>query len=199
MPRPLVLGRAWLPAEDALLLKAVDKYGPSWTAICRNRYQRIKAPLQEGKEGRNRCKRCGQIKRGHTCTADDVAALPLPAATVEVASAPLEGAANRGRVAPARTGAGARRKAVVSFAPTAVDHRGRVGGELAGDDDVLPDTPVCPPPSGNDFKIDVDAFLASVNGFAGGTPAVDTEPARPPAAAEDDADDAAPRADAWTA
>lgn len=222
MPRPLVLGRAWLPAEDALLLKAVDKYGPSWTAIaaelqslgtgrttamCRNRYQRIKAPLQEGKEGRNRCKRCGQIKRGHTCTADDVAGLPLPGATDAVASAQVTPPPGiRGRVAPARKGPGSRRGAPATFAPTAVcpldalcsraaHHRGpckHVGGELLiGAADVLPDTPVCPPPSGNDFKIDVDAFLASVNGLAAteDAPAVGTVSAGPPAA-----DDAAPSA-----
>ena len=36
-------------------------------AMCRNRHQRINAPKQEGKKGRNHCKLCGQIKRGHTC------------------------------------------------------------------------------------------------------------------------------------
>lgn len=83
-PRPLVYGRAWLPQEDQVLLAAVATHGSCWkqvaddvqaalgtrrsTAMCRNRYQRIRAPMQPGKEGRNRCKRCGQIKRGHTCT-----------------------------------------------------------------------------------------------------------------------------------
>ena len=83
-------GRSWLPGEDEALLDAVVKHGPRWfiiaaelqklgsrrtAAMCRNRHLRIKAPAM-GKAGRNRCKRCGQFKRGHTCAAPELARLP---------------------------------------------------------------------------------------------------------------------------
>ena len=86
-PRQLVQGTPWLPDEDKVLLNAVAYHGPSWkkvaaalaqlgtkrsTAMCRNRYQRINAPFKPGKEGRNFCKKCGQKKKGHICTAEAV-------------------------------------------------------------------------------------------------------------------------------
>lgn len=75
-------GSFWTPTQDDLLLAAIEKHGPKWKAVAedvspnctsamaRNRFQRMRAPL-EGKPGRNRCKKCGQVKRGHTCTADN--------------------------------------------------------------------------------------------------------------------------------
>ena len=70
------------------------RIGPRWRqvaamvpgrseAMCRNRYQRIMAPVKEGSNctSRNRCTRCGQMKRGHTCRAQttiDVPSMPSP-------------------------------------------------------------------------------------------------------------------------
>ena len=77
---PETQGRAWDPEEDAQLLAAIERIGFHWKAVakalestgrtdamCRNRYTRIKAPMKAGVECKNRCKRCGQMKRGHTC------------------------------------------------------------------------------------------------------------------------------------
>lgn len=77
---PETQGRAWDPEEDAALLAAIERIGFHWKAVakalestgrtdamCRNRYTRIKAPMKAGVECKNRCKRCGQMKRGHTC------------------------------------------------------------------------------------------------------------------------------------
>ena len=103
------LGRAWNPEEDKVLLDAVKSLGPRWQevekqcrrhgydrsqAMCRNRYQRIMAPLKEGKGGKNKCKRCFQIKKGHICTAveDVVVHRSLPA---EVAAAAAREASMR--------------------------------------------------------------------------------------------------------
>jgi len=76
-----VSGRMWAAGEDKVLKQAVIDYGPRWklianaikhlgtgrtAAMCRNRYQRIRA-MQNGKACKNKCKRCGQFKRGHTC------------------------------------------------------------------------------------------------------------------------------------
>lgn len=69
--------RAWEPEEDEVLLDAVQKLGAKWKmiaqtlvgrseAMCRNRFQRINAPLK-GAPSRNKCTTCGELKRGHTC------------------------------------------------------------------------------------------------------------------------------------
>jgi len=74
-----VENRPWEPEEDTALLNAVERHGPKWKvivtelggrteAMCRNRYQRIRAPLN-GAPSRNRCTFCGELKRGHTCWA----------------------------------------------------------------------------------------------------------------------------------
>lgn len=76
---------AWTAEEDALLLDAIERHGTSWkligqifptrtTSSFRNRYQRI----LRGKKirGKNRCLRCGKIKRGHTCKMINDVTLP---------------------------------------------------------------------------------------------------------------------------
>ena len=76
---------AWTGEEDTRLLKLIEQHGPSWSVIeesfptrtvasIRNRYQRILRGRRE--PGRNRCLRCGQLKRGHTCTAARFPELP---------------------------------------------------------------------------------------------------------------------------
>ena len=66
----------WTGREDALMLRLIDRHGPTWKIISRcmpnrtvssirNRYLRIVAGRQTG--GKNKCRTCGQIKRGHTC------------------------------------------------------------------------------------------------------------------------------------
>ena len=66
----------WTAEEDRLLLHLIDVHGTSWKTIdgsfpsrtvssIRNRYQRILNGMKEG--GKNRCHRCGMIKRGHIC------------------------------------------------------------------------------------------------------------------------------------
>jgi len=75
----LVNGRSWEPNEDETLMKMISELGHNWKrvaaelpgrteAMCRNRYQRIMAP-RKGAAPRNRCKACGELKRGHTCLA----------------------------------------------------------------------------------------------------------------------------------
>lgn len=77
--RNIAAPKSWEPEEDLALKQAIEEHGSQWKkiasllpgrteAMCRNRYQRMQAPLQ-GKAGRNLCTACGQIKRGHTCTA----------------------------------------------------------------------------------------------------------------------------------
>jgi ribosomal protein L32 len=76
-------GRPWSPEEDTALLEAVATCGLHWdlivrqlaalgtgrtSAMCRNRYQRLNAPLKANVICKNKCKKCGQLKRGHTCT-----------------------------------------------------------------------------------------------------------------------------------
>ena len=150
-PRQLVQGTAWLAEEDHALRNAVEKHGTSWkkieydlsrlgyrrsTAMCRNRYQRMCAPSQEGKEGRNRCKRCGQIKRGHTCTAETPVVTQRPAG-----------------VAP------------MLISPAQVPSRRRPGQGGAGKVDMgLPDLSIVPPAAGNDFNVDGDALAKYLHG-----------------------------------
>jgi len=82
-PEPPAQGRPWTDAEDDALLLGVQKCGMHWQqvakgmthfgrsqAMCRNRYQRITAREKNPHMVcKNRCKKCGQIKRGHTCRA----------------------------------------------------------------------------------------------------------------------------------
>ena len=83
--------RAWLAAEDEQLRLAVGKHGTGcWkriareilehvgtertTGMCRNRYLRITVPLEV--KSKNRCTKCGQIWRGHTCSAQELSPVP---------------------------------------------------------------------------------------------------------------------------
>jgi len=75
--------KAWAPEEDYIILEMHAQDGPKWSKIVqrlpgrtvssvRNRWQRIEKgrKLREaGKESKNRCHACGQLKRGHVCTA----------------------------------------------------------------------------------------------------------------------------------
>lgn len=82
---PAAFSNPWRPEEDEALVAAIKTHGMSWkkvekdlrpyartVAMCRNRYARMMAPLRGGiqAKGRNRCKICNQIKRGHTCTGE---------------------------------------------------------------------------------------------------------------------------------
>merc|ERR1712188_96415 len=72
----------WQPEEDDALLTAIGRHGTQWKqialempnrnhAMCRNRYARIKAAPDTSVDAkgrnRNRCTKCGQINKGHTC------------------------------------------------------------------------------------------------------------------------------------
>ena len=70
----------WTAEEDILLLQLIDTHGTSWkkiasgmfafgrtVAMCRNRYQRMTVDLSKCPQRANTCRRCGQMKRGHTC------------------------------------------------------------------------------------------------------------------------------------
>ena len=76
--------RPWTYEEDMMLIKLVEEEGKRWrtieslfpdrnAAMCRNRYGRMEAPdrpeLNSYKPSVNRCKLCGEIKKGHTCKA----------------------------------------------------------------------------------------------------------------------------------
>ena len=67
-----------------MLLNAVRAHGKKWRmisalipgrteAMCRNRFTRMEAPerteMKGWSEPRNKCNACGQLKKGHTCTA----------------------------------------------------------------------------------------------------------------------------------
>ena len=66
----------WSGQENRLLMRLIDLHGSSWATIrksfpsrsvssVRNRFQRI---VNGSKTvGKNRCKQCGAIKRGHVC------------------------------------------------------------------------------------------------------------------------------------
>jgi len=81
-------GVAWHPAEDKCLMDAYRNIGAKWAlvaqalnkagfqrtpAMARNRYQRMTYDSSRSRRvdgaPKNRCKKCGQIKRGHTCLA----------------------------------------------------------------------------------------------------------------------------------
>ena len=69
----------WNATEDASLAAGLREFSTRWALIkvhklphrtinsIRNRHQRI-VRGSKGPPGRNRCQRCGQIKRGHSCT-----------------------------------------------------------------------------------------------------------------------------------
>ena len=74
--------KPWSHEEDTILLKVVKEQGRAWhvvaaqleeigaersPAAARNRMLRLEAPGKKGKEGLNFCRRCGQVRRGHTC------------------------------------------------------------------------------------------------------------------------------------
>ena len=64
----------WSTKETALLLANVDKYGNQWKKMdingrtvssIRNRWSRL--TYKHIKKGKNRCSKCGMIRRGHIC------------------------------------------------------------------------------------------------------------------------------------
>ena len=69
----------WSATEDAAIADGLREYSTRWALIkanklphrsvssIRNRHQRIQKGSR-GPPGRNRCHRCGQMKRGHSCT-----------------------------------------------------------------------------------------------------------------------------------
>ena len=110
MPAPGVVAcTQWTPDEDCALMAAIDSIGCHWgqvadymhkqgwartSAMCRNRYARKQAPLKPGKAGVNLCKRCGQVKRGHTCTAEAGAEPPRSYESMMKRPGPGESALN---------------------------------------------------------------------------------------------------------
>lgn len=75
--------KAWAPEEDHIILEMHEHEGPKWSKIVqrlpgrtissvRNRWQRIEKGRklrEQGKESKNKCHSCGQLKRGHVCYA----------------------------------------------------------------------------------------------------------------------------------
>jgi hypothetical protein len=75
--------KAWAPEEDHIILEMHQSEGPKWSKIVqrlpgrtissvRNRWQRIEKGRklrEQGKESKNKCHACGQLKRGHVCYA----------------------------------------------------------------------------------------------------------------------------------
>ena len=66
----------WTGDEDRLLIKLIERHGHAWKNIMvsfphrsassiRNRHARIVDGVRF--QGRNKCKTCGKIRRGHTC------------------------------------------------------------------------------------------------------------------------------------
>lgn len=81
--------RGFTPEEDQMLNKLVETDGPRWKAIAeamtaatpdaprtaamvRNRFLRVQKGKKEAEQGkaRNKCGLCGQLKKGHVCSAD---------------------------------------------------------------------------------------------------------------------------------
>ena len=67
----------WSGKETALLLANVDKYGNQWKKMdingrsvssIRNRWVRLTS--KHIKKGKNKCLKCGMMKRGHICKYD---------------------------------------------------------------------------------------------------------------------------------
>jgi len=86
--------RPWTSAEDAIIHENVEVMGNKWADIVkqlddrtvssvRNRWQRIQKGRERANEKGNRCHKCGQLKRGHTCTEEDPE-VDLPLANVRV-------------------------------------------------------------------------------------------------------------------
>lgn len=91
----------WSAEEDRLLLHLIDVHGTSWTVIrksfrprsvssVRNRYQRILNGTKHA--GKNRCHKCGMIRRGYSCAGvrkpDDDEVLLLSPVTEKPSSPP---------------------------------------------------------------------------------------------------------------
>ncbi len=82
----------WQPDEDALILEMTAMYGTRWSVIAthlphrtdsavRNRFMRIQHGIKKtaaSPESCYRCRQCGQLKRGHTCTARPGAGVQAP-------------------------------------------------------------------------------------------------------------------------
>lgn len=113
----------WTKEEDTLLLELVERQQrekPSWklverqmkeagynrsVAMARNRFQRIRA-LENGKTGRNRCKKCGEVKRGHICAVTEpIVAIALPSDVAAAAQASMAPKRPRAAPEPVRPGA----------------------------------------------------------------------------------------------
>jgi len=81
--------RGFTPEEDQMLNTLVETEGPRWKAIAeamtaatpdaprtaamvRNRFLRVQKGKKEAEQGkaRNKCGLCGQLKKGHVCSAD---------------------------------------------------------------------------------------------------------------------------------
>lgn len=73
--------KRWEAAEDRALVDAIRAHGKKWGSIehlfpgrnrqqIRCRWSRIQSGVDVAKAGkaRNKCRKCGQIKRGHVCT-----------------------------------------------------------------------------------------------------------------------------------
>lgn len=73
---------AWTPDEDEILLIGIGMYSTRWPLIqkklphrsvnsIRNRYIRIRRGVN-GPPGNNRCHHCGNQRKGHVCTKEDL-------------------------------------------------------------------------------------------------------------------------------
>ena len=78
-------GTPFEPAEDLVLLRGVQRHGTSWKRVTqvfstemgkvrslsslRNRYTRLQRERRKETSKGNRCKRCGERKAGHICSA----------------------------------------------------------------------------------------------------------------------------------
>lgn len=93
--------KPWEPADDTLLLSAVQQEGTQWKRLVeecfpdrtvssvRNRYQRLESGRKArdaGLSSRNLCHACGEPRKGHSCKAKmltvDLPARPPPALTL---------------------------------------------------------------------------------------------------------------------
>jgi len=105
--------KQWEPEEDLLIIEYHGKLGPKWKDIAerlpgrsvasvRNRHQRIEKGRklrEDGFETKNRCHRCGEPRRGHTCKAK-LAEVAIPGVDDQAGTNPLL-LTNQGPAAPA--------------------------------------------------------------------------------------------------
>jgi len=100
--------RGFSAAEDQMLNKLVETEGPRWKAIAeamtattpdaprtaamvRNRFLRVQKGKKEAEQGkaRNKCGLCGQLKKGHVCSADkNRTVVDAPNSTLTLTSSP---------------------------------------------------------------------------------------------------------------